>query len=472
MSTPDDPSRTDLTPVPASVEREFTGREDAAREYTAREVWRSRPVRRLLLASFALYAGVALQATALLKQAFDLTGNEADIGFIGLAEFLPAALLVLVTGSVADRFSRKLVALAAVGGELVCSIALAVYAFSGPTSVGPLFVIAFLYGIGRAFQAPAIRSMPPMVAPEGGLPRTIALFSGTWTAAVIVGPAASGFLYAIDPWVAYAGSSVLIAIGWLGLLTVRFVRRPEPPDPDERPSLHSALEGLRFIRRTPVLLAAISLDLFAVLFGGAVALLPVIAEERLGVGDVAYGWLRAAPGIGAALMAVAIAVRPVRRRIGPTLLVSVGVFGVATVVLGFTRSYAVAFAAILVLSAADMVSVFIRSSLVPLVTPDEKRGRVLAVENVFIGASNELGAFESGIAAQAIGTPATVVGGGIGTLVVVGVWAAVFPSLRRIDRFDDLDEVRVQSAAESAARRDGEGPGQGPGQGTGQSTAG
>jgi MFS family permease len=326
---------------------------------------------------------------------------------------------------------------------LACSIALAVYALGEPTAVGPLFVIAFVYGIARAFQAPAIRSMPPMVAPEGGLPRTIALFSATWTAAIIIGPAASGFLYAVDPWVAYAGSSLLILVGWLGLLRLRFVRQPPPPDPDERPTLHSAMEGLRFIRRSPVLFAAISLDLFAVLFGGAVALLPVIAEERLGVGDVAYGWLRAAPGMGAAVMAVYIAARPVTRRIGPTLFVAVGVFGVATLVLGITRSYAVAFAALIVLSAADMVSVFIRSSLVPLVTPDEKRGRVLAVENVFIGASNELGAFESGVAAQAFGTPATVIGGGVGTLVVVGVWAVAFPSLRRIDRFEDLESAHA-----------------------------
>ncbi len=404
-------------------------------------------MRRLLVANFALYAGVALQATALLKQAFDLTGNEADIGFIGLAEFLPAVLLVLVTGSVADRSSRKLVALGAVGGELLCSVALMVYAIGEPDRVGPLFVIAFVYGVFRAFQAPALRAMPPMVAPDGGLPQTIALFSATWTAAVIFGPVLSGFLYAAAPWAAYAGSAALISAGWLCLLTVRFVREPDPPDPDERPSWHAALEGLRFIRRTPVLFAAISLDLFAVLFGGAVALLPVIAEEHLGVGDVAYGWLRAAPGIGAALMALLIAARPVRRHVGRALFVSVGVFGLATIVLGLTGSYAVAFVALMVLSAADMVSVFVRGSLVPLLTPDEKRGRVLAVENVFIGASNELGAFESGVAAQAFGTPATVVGGGVGTLVVVGVWAVAFPALRRIDRFEDLERGPVAARA-------------------------
>lgn len=406
--------------------------------YTTPQMLRFVPVRRLLVANFVLFTGVYLQAAALGKQVYDTTGRELDLGLIGLAEFLPAVLLVLVTGSVADRFNRRVVALCAVGLELASSVALLVYTLSGPTSLWPFFVIAFGYGIGRAFQAPAMRAMPPMVAPDGGLPRVIAMFSAAWTGATILGPAVSGFLYAVEPWVAYLGSSSLILGGWLGLTVVTFLREPPPPDPDERPSLSSAVEGLRFIRRTPVLLAAISLDLFAVLFGGAVALLPVIADERLGVGDVAYGWLRAAPGIGAALMAVALAFHPVRRRVGPLLLVVVAVFGVGTVVLGLTRSYAIAFAALLVIAAADMVSVFIRGSIVPLVTPDAKRGRVLAVENVFIGASNELGAFESGVVANAVGTPATVVGGGVGTLVVVGVWAVSFPSLRNIDRFEDL----------------------------------
>jgi MFS family permease len=416
---------------------------DPSPEYTVGDLWRSTPVRRLLVCNFVLYCGVSLQAAALLKQVFDITGREADIGFIGLAEFLPAILLVLVTGAVADRFDRRRVGILAVGGELLGSLALMGYALTDPSAPFPLFVIAFVYGIARAFQAPALRAMPPMVAPEGGLPRTIALFSATWTAAIIIGPAASGFLYSIDPWVAYAGSALLIFIGWLGLFRLQFLRVPEPPPADQRPSLRSAMEGLRFIRRTPVLLAAISLDLFAVLFGGAVALLPVIAEEQLGVGDIAYGWLRAAPGIGAAAMAIALAVRPVQRRIGVTLLAAVAVFGVATIVLGLTHSYTVAFLSLIVLAAADMVSVFIRSSLVPLVTPDEKRGRVLAVENVFIGASNELGAFESGVVAQAVGTPATVVGGGIATLLIVVGWGAAFPSLRRIDRFEDLDEAQA-----------------------------
>jgi MFS family permease len=223
-----------------------------------------------------------------------------------------------------------------------------------------------------------------------------------------------------------------------------FTRVKVPPvvteTPLERPTLSDAVEGLRFIRRTPILLAAISLDLFAVLFGGAIALLPVIAEERLGVGDVAYGWLRASAGIGAALMAIFLAVRPVRTKVGHKLFFVVAVFGVGTVVLGLTRSYLVAFFAVLIISAADMVSVFIRGSIVPLVTPDEKRGRVLAVENVFIGASNELGAFESGVASQAVGAAGAVVGGGVATVGVAGLWWFMFPALRKVDRFSDLEE--------------------------------
>ncbi len=404
-----------------------------------RELLRHASVRRVLGSSVCVNAGVMLQATALGKQVYDITGRELDIGLLGLAEFLPAALLVLVTGSVADRFNRKIVGSLAVGGELLCSVALALYAMSEPTAVWPLFVIAVAFGTFRAFAAPSIRSIPPMVAPDGALPRLIALYSATWTGAAIVGPAASGFLYAVDPSLSYWASAALIVCGVWQLARVTFLRQPDPPGPDDKVSLHSAFEGLRFIRRTPILLAAISLDLFAVLFGGAVALLPAIAEDRLGVGDVAYGWLRAAPGIGAAIMAIVLASKPVTRRVGRMLLAVVGVFGVATVFLGVTTSYVVAFACLVILAGADMVSVFIRSTLVPLVTPDDKRGRVMAVENVFIGASNELGAFESGVAAQAFGTQAAIVGGGLATLGIVAVYSVAFPALRRVDRFEELD---------------------------------
>ncbi|MBM3729473.1 MAG: MFS transporter [Actinobacteria bacterium] len=407
-------------------------------QLTSREVLRSRDVRAMLVYGTCLYTGLMLQAAVLGKQVYDITGREIDIGWIGLVEFLPAAVLVLVTGVVADRFYRRNVVLIAVTGELVSAVALMFYARTNPTAVAPIFLITLLYGVSRAFVAPAARSIWPSIAPPGGLPAVVALSSATWTGAAIAGPAMSGFLYSIDPWVAYFVASVLIAMGMAAILRVN-VPRNIAASPD-RPTFRHAIEGLVFIRRTPILLAAISLDLFAVLFGGAVALLPVIAEERLGVGDVAYGWLRAAVGIGAAAMAVFLAWRPVRRRVGQKLFVVVATFGVMTVVLGLTHSYVVAFIAILVLSAADMVSVFIRSSIVPLVTPDEKRGRVLAVENVFIGASNELGAFESGVASQAVGTAGAVVGGGIATVGIAGLWWLLFPALRRVDRFSDLEE--------------------------------
>ena len=408
-------------------------------QLSAREVLRSASVRRLLGSSLAFYIGVMLQAATLGKHVYDITGRELDIGWLGLAEFGPIAVFVFVSGSVADRYNRKYVAAIALSGEFLCAVTLMLYSLTDPTAVWPFFVVGVAFGTCRAFLSPATRSMYPMVAPDGGLPPIIAMSSGVWTSAMIIGPAVSGFLYTVSPALAYGTTSVLILFGIIGILRVQYLREPIPRDPDEKVSLHSAMEGLRFIRRTPILLAAISLDLFAVLFGGAVALLPVIAEERLGVGDIAYGWLRAAGGIGAASMAAFLAIRPLRRNVGRMLLVAVALFGIGTVVLGITRSFVVAFVAVLVLNAADMISVFIRGSIVPLVTPDEKRGRVSAVENVFIGATNELGAFESGVASQAFGTPVTVVGGGLATVAIVGIWWIGFPSLRRIDRFSDLE---------------------------------
>ena len=408
-------------------------------QLTAFDVLRYTNVRRMLGSSFAFYVGVMLQAATLGKHIFDKTGRAMDIGWLGLAEFLPIALLVFVSGSVADRYNRKHVAALALGGELLCALGLVWYSIADPQVVWPIFVIGAIFGSCRAFLSPATRSMYPMVSPDGGLPPVIALSSGVWTSAMIIGPAVSGFLYSVHPAFAYGTTAVLVVLGIGGIMRVQFLRPPIVRDPNDKPTLRSATEGLRFIRRTPILLAAISLDLFAVLFGGAVALLPVIAEEQLNVGDVAYGWLRAAGGIGAATMAIFLAIRPLRRNVGRALLVAVGIFGVGTIVLGSTSSYVIAFVAVVVLSAADMVSVFVRSSIVPLVTPDEKRGRVSAVESVFIGATNELGAFESGVAAQAFGTPATVIGGGVATLGIVGVWWFAFPALRNINKFSDLE---------------------------------
>jgi len=402
------------------------------------EVLRAPSVGAYIGANALLNVGLSLQVTSLAKQVYDINKREIDLGFLGLAEFLPIALLVFVTGTVADRFDRKRVSQLAMAGELASAVLLMWYASTVPTSVLPIFLIAILYGSSRAFLAPTMRPIAANIAPEGRLPQMIALYSTVWTSAGIVGPAMSGFLYSASPVVAYGTGSALVLLAIATFSTVRVPPTQRATDGDERPTLRSAVEGLRYIRRTPILFAAIALDLFAVLFGGAVALLPVIAEERLGVGNIAYGWLRAAAGIGAGGVAILLAVRPLRRNVGRWLLVAVGVFGAATIVLGLTRTYWIAFVAVLVIHGADMVSVFVRGSIVPLVTPDDKRGRVSAVENVFIGATNELGAFESGVAAQAVGVPATVVGGGVLTLGIVGVWWLKFKQLRNVDRFEDL----------------------------------
>jgi len=416
---------------------------------TAREVLRSGSVKALLALIALSNAGAIVQAVALGKFVFDTTGRELDLGLVGLAEFAPAALLVLVTGHVADRFDRRRVVRLAMGGEALCAATLAWYVSTNPTAVGPIFAMSAAYGVFRAFAAPASRALYADVVDGDALPRLVAMTSVAWQASLIVAPVLSGFLYVGGttwPFIA-AVVFAIIAVFVTFLIKVQWGRVGVKTH-EEPASLHTALEGLRLIRRTPILLGAISLDLFAVLFGGAVALLPAIAEDQLGVGPVGLGWLRAAAGIGAAVMATTLAVKPVQHHVGRTLFTVVGIFGAATIVLGITHSFAVAFVSLVVLSAADAVSVFIRATLTPFVTPAAARGRVLAVENVFIGASNELGAFESGVAGQVLGVAPAVVLGGAMTLVVAVMWSFLFPSLRDVDRFEDAQEASELVAAE------------------------
>jgi len=432
---------------------------------------------RSVVAFFLAVLGSSLAATALTtilgKLVYDITKSELDLGLLGLAEFAPAALLVLVSGSIADRRDRRTVAAVSIFGEAVAAAGIAWYASTDPTSVTPIFGLILLFGVARALAAPATRALPGDIVTPSVLPWLMVRRSATWQLASIVGPVLGGVLYAVDitlPFVAVVGFLVMAAVAM-------FAVRPLPPEQIAVPGVEldaaaeaaadrdaikseamleagvemsegaviatapargrmsEAMEGLRFIRKQPVLLGAISLDLFAVLFGGAVALLPAIAEDRLHVDAVGLGWLRAAIGIGAALVTILLAWRPVSRHVGSKLLVAVAVFGVFTIVLGVTTSFVIAFVSLLVLSGADAVSVFIRATLVPLVTPNETRGRVLAVENVFIGASNELGAFESGVIGQAFGTVPAVVLGGAATLAVAGIWWKLFPALRKVDRF-------------------------------------
>ncbi|MEO6571831.1 MAG: MFS transporter, partial [Ilumatobacteraceae bacterium] len=338
----------------------------------ARAVLRHASVRRYLISTALGAIGLNIMVTVLFKQVFDITGDELAIGLIGLAQFVPAVLLVLVSGMVADRFDRRRVTSVFLFTRGLCAIGLVLYSRWNPSVVWPLFGIAFLFGAADAMLSPSRRAIPPLIVPTEEFPRVIALWTATFTASSIIGPVAGGFLYTVGPQLAYGVAAALEFLAVLPMLRLVYVREPERLT--DRPTLHAALEGLRFVKGTPIVLAAISLDLFAVLFGGAVALIPAVASERLGVGDIAYGWLRAAPGIGAAGMALWMAIHPVQRRVGPTLLWVVAVFGLGTMVFGITTNYAVAFGALVVLSAADMISMYIRGSIVPLVTPDDQLG--------------------------------------------------------------------------------------------------
>ena len=443
-----------------------------------------RSVGAFLAATLSSSAAALALDTVLGKQIFDLTGREIDLGLIGLAVFAPNALLVLVTGSLADRFDRRRIAAISLVAEAACVAGLAWYTTTSPTASLPIFLFTIAFGTARAFATPATRALPPDIVVPERLPWLTVRYSGTWQAAAIVGPVLGGFLYAVDVWVPYVAVSILLVVAAVALLSVeirpdvRVGRRDPQVEPQSEREinasalleasveategemagvaspgrLHEALEGLRFIRSQPALLGAISLDLFAVLFGGAVALLPAIAAD-LGVGAVGLGWLRAATGIGAALMTIGLAWRPVHRHVGVTLLGAVAAFGIFTIVLGVTGSFAVAFVALAALSAADAISVFIRATLVPLITPEDKRGRVFAVEMVFIGASNELGGFESGVAGQLIGTTGAVVLGGAATLLVATGWWWFFPALRKVDRFPGLGGSGTQGSEIEPSRR-------------------
>jgi MFS family permease len=405
----------------------------------------TRSIAALLTSMFCSSAAVALLTTVLGKQVFDLTGSELALGLLGLAEFAPAALLVFLTGTVADRVDRRKVAAAGLGAQAVVIAVLAWYAGTGPTSTLPIFALVIAFGTAGAFSTPATRAMPAdTVAPER-LAWLVARDTATWQIAAIFGPVAGGFLYVVGVRIPYAAGAVLLLAAAVLIVFVQPRERAATATEPKPGGMHEAVEGVRFVRSQPILLGAISLDLFAVLFGGAVALLPAIAETRLGVGAVGLGLLRAAVGIGAGSVTAYLTFRPVARRVGRTLLVAVAAFGIGTIVLGVTTNFVVAFIALAALSGADSISVFIRSTLVPLVTPFSKRGRVLAVEAVFIGASNELGAFESGVVGQLLGPAAAVIIGGAATLAVAALWWTVFPALRDVDGFPvgvDTDDFR------------------------------
>ena len=394
----------------------------------------------LWISRFVSVIGVQIQGVALAWQIYAIARERHDVrhaalavGMIGLAQFLPLFALPLPAGEIADRHDRKVIALGCMSAEVVIGLALTALAALNLGLLWPIYLTAVAFGASRAFQSPALTALGPMLVPRSLLPRSIAWNALAWQSGSIFGPAIGGLLCAVSPTAAYAVSTVLFLVGIGAMLVVRGQTRPPAPTATRWTLVK---EGLAYVLGNKIVLGAISLDLFAVLLGGATALLPVFARDVLQVGAQGFGVLRAAPAIGAAAVAVVLAWRPIHRKAGLFMFGGVAAFGAATAIFAVSRNLMLSVGCLVVLGGADMLSVFIRQTLVQVVTPDAMRGRVGAVSNVFIGASNELGEFESGLAARFLGAVGAALFGGIGALVVTGAWARLFPALRRADRLE------------------------------------
>lgn len=366
-------------------------------------------------------------------QIYDLTRDPFDLGLVGLIQFAPSLLLVLVTGAIADRFGRRLIMGLSIMLETLCVLAILVLTLRGLTSPFGIFVVLAFFGVARAFFGPASASLVANLVPPHDFANAVAWNSSAWQTATIVGPVAGGLLYGIGPEAAYAVAGAMMAAAGALIFSIP---KPRQRTETERPSLATILAGFRYIRSEKIVLGAISLDLFAVLLGGAVALLPVYARDILELGPWGLGLLRAAPGIGALAVAIWLAGHPIRDHAGIVMFVFVGLFGVFTALFGISTIPWLSILALALLGAADMISVYIRETLIQLWTPDRVRGRVNAVNMVFVGASNELGEFRAGSMAALIGTVPAVVFGGVGAIGVAALWAWLFPELRRARRLD------------------------------------
>ncbi len=392
--------------------------------------------RRYFFSRFLAYFAIQIISVAVGWQIYDLTRDPFDLGLIGLFQFLPSLVLILVTGAAADRYNRRMIMGICMVISTLCATALLLLTVSGLFSPWPVYAILVVFGIERAFLAPASQSLAPNLVPPEDLPNAIAWNSTSWQTAMIVGPVAGGLIYALGAVVPYA---VGVCFFLASALMVFAIPRPATRTQASAQSWETITAGFRYIKAEKVVLGAISLDLFAVLLGGAVALMPVFARDILDLGPWGLGLLRAAPGIGAVSMAVWLAAHPIRHRAGFYMFTGVALFGLGIVVFGLSATPWISIAALIVMGAADMISVYVREILITLWTPDELRGRVNAVNMVFIGASNELGEFRAGMMASGFGAVFAVVFGGMGTLLVSGLWALGFPQLRKIDTLDVPD---------------------------------
>ena len=408
--------------------------DEAAHGAAGRAAFRHADFRKFFGARFL--SGLAIQAynVGVGWFVYDVTRSAWALGLVGLSVFLPNLLFALLTGEVADRFDRRRIAALAYATMAAAAAGMLVCVHVEITTAWPVYALAALLGTARAFGMPASQALLPSLVPKEVFGNAVAWSSSAWQTSTIAGPALGGLLYALGPTAVFGFALAAFAIAALGLARIR----PRPAvGTREKPSIDTVLAGIRFIRSRPAILGAISLDLFAVLLGGATALLPIYARDILMTGPWGLGLLRSAPAVGAAATALALAHWPLQRHSGRRMFAAVGLFGVATIGFGLSTSLWPALAFLVLLGASDMVSVFVRLTLVQHDTPDEMRGRVSAVNSVFIGASNELGEFESGALAALIGPVGSVVIGGIGTLIVAAAWIRLFPDLYARDRLTD-----------------------------------
>ena len=384
-------------------------------------------------ARFITHVSVQMQIVAISWQVWKLTEDPLDLGFIGLAEFLPAVVLGLITGTLADRHDRRIILIACYVIESGCAAAFLWLTWVGMTQAWPIFIILIVLGCARAFAGPASSALLPNLVPPEDFGKAVALNSMIWQVATIGGPALGGAVLLL-------GADVVYAVALTGIFTAAILiwqLSPRPVTRHREPlSWETMLAGLTFIWSRPVILGALSLDLFAVLFGGAMALLPIYASDILNVGPVGFGALRAAPGVGAVMVSLWLAQRPINHRMGMIMFVNVGLFGGSIIVFAISEWFWLSLAMLWLSGAVDMVSVYIRQTVVQLATPDHMRGRVSAVNSIFVGASNELGQFRAGVMGSAIGPVGAVLVGGIATVVVTMWWMKLFPALRDIDHPD------------------------------------
>jgi len=388
--------------------------------------------RNYVAARFLTSFAVQMQSVAVGWQVYSMTGDPLDLGLIGLAQFLPFVLLTLPAGQVADRLNRKLILTLCYTLETLCGVLLLLYTLAGVQEVWPVFTILVIFGCARAFSVPASQAITPNLVPPPAFSNAVALNSSTGQIASIAGPAAGGVIYLFGAGAVYTTVSVILMVSVIMMIRIKLpkiIRTHEPA------SWHTITEGLRFVLSRPIVLGAISLDLFAVLFGGATALLPAYASDILHTGPQGLGLLRAAPAVGAAATGFMLAYFPVTHNVGRWLFSSVALFGVSIIVFGISESFILSLVILVVMGASDMVSIYIRHMLVQLETPDAIRGRVSAVNGVFIGASNELGEFESGVTAAWLGLVPAIITGGVATLIVTFLWMRWFPGLRHMQKF-------------------------------------